>query len=339
MEKIRFTVIICTYNRATYLQQCLEALARQTLNAAQYRIVVIDNNSKDNTRQVVQVYQQHLLNLSYYFEGQQGLSHARNRGIQESDSNYLFFLDDDALLSHDSLTCLENYLASHPDTLIVGGRAVIKYLNGKPNWVTPKVESWMGSYDYGDETLAINTMTLRQKQVRLPIGCCFIVKRSLLEEMGGFNPTVGRMGEKMFAGEETLIALKALDSSGTLVYLPNVYVDHMIEPTWVDPQFMLNKTWCYGISDWKVQRLSHKGLLYVSRYLIFRLLFLFKNLLDLVRFMLAGHLQNAYETRLLLNFHLGIFSGLFSDVGSIISLSFPVSSLQTRRMKPEEEPV
>ncbi len=312
----RFTVIICTYNRASYLNLCLNALAEQTLPGDAYRLLVVDNNSTDNTAQIVQAHQQKNPRLEYIFEAHQGLSHARNRGMSESDSEYLFFLDDDAILSPDSLMTLLQYLAENENVLIVGGRAQIKYLEGKPAWVTPKVEAWMGSYNYGSEEIEVNNATIKQKKVRLPIGCCFIVKRSLLDEMGGFKPSLGRIGKKMLAGEETLIALKALEKNGKIVYHPNVYVDHMIEPHWVDQDFLLNKTYFYGISDINVQFLSGKRISEIVKYLAFRLVFLAKNLVDLTLCRIQNTPQRAFEVRLLFNFNRGIYAGLFSRLGS-----------------------
>lgn len=305
------TIIICTYNRAPYLDLCLAAIARQTLPSNRYRLMVVDNNSSDDTQQVVQRHQANGLPVEYFFEDRQGLSYARNRGLAESDTKYLLFLDDDAILSDDSLANLQTYLEGNPDVTIVGGRAIIHYTNGKPDWVTPKVEAWMGSYDYGTQEIAVNESTIKNKEVRLPIGCCFIVTRSLLEELGGFKPSLGRVGKKMLAGEETLIGLKALEQGGKIVYLPSVYVDHMIEPHWVDREFLANKTYFYGISDINVQFLSGKSLSKIMQYLVFRFLFLGKNVLDLTLCALKNSPQRAYEISLLFNFNRGVYAGLF----------------------------
>lgn len=317
MATCLFTLIICTYNRAQYLGICLDALVAQTLSPDSYRLLIVDNNSSDDTAKVVQSYQERLPGMEYIFEAQQGLSHARNRGVAESDTEYLFFLDDDAILAPDGLAYLQQFLKANTDVCIVGGRAIIKYLNGKPAWVTPKVESWMGSYDYGDKEVEVNSTTIKQKKVRLPIGCCFIVKSSLLEEIGGFKPALGRVGKKMLAGEETLIALKALEKNGRIVYHPNVYVDHMIEPNWVDQDFLLNKTYFYGISDIYVQFLSGKSLPAIAKYLAFRLIFLSKNLVDLMVCALLNSPQRAFEVKLIFNFNRGVYAGLFQRLRSV----------------------
>lgn len=305
------TIIICTYNRAAYIDLCLTAIQRQTLPADRYRIMVVDNNSPDNTREVVERYQANGLPVDYFFEEKQGLSYARNRGLAESDTEFLLFLDDDAIMSTDSMTALQTYLEGNPDATIVGGRAIIQYPNGKPEWVTSKVEAWMGSYDYGAQEIPVNEDTIKQKLVRLPIGCCFLVKRSLLEELGGFKPSLGRVGKKMLAGEETLIGLKALEQGGKITYLPSVYVDHMIEPHWVDREFLANKTYFYGISDINVQFLSGKSLVKIMQYLAFRLIFLVKNLVDLMLASLKNSPQRVYEISLLFNFNRGVYAGLF----------------------------
>jgi glycosyltransferase involved in cell wall biosynthesis len=94
------SVIICTYNRSGSLERTLASLARMELrDSADWELLVVDNNSKDDTRVVVDGFTRASgVNCRYIFEKEQGLSHARNRGIREAKGEIIAFTDDDVLL-------------------------------------------------------------------------------------------------------------------------------------------------------------------------------------------------------------------------------------------------
>ncbi|MGD8380729.1 MAG: glycosyltransferase, partial [Syntrophobacterales bacterium] len=93
---IKISVIVCTYNRAELLGGTLRTLCHQTLDTSEYEVIVVDNNSTDNTREVVDEFCRRSSNVRYCFEPQQGLSHARNQGLQEAKGKYVAYIDDDA---------------------------------------------------------------------------------------------------------------------------------------------------------------------------------------------------------------------------------------------------
>jgi len=99
------SVIVCTYNRASYLQKTLTSFFEQTcLGAVDHELLVIDNNSSDDTPQVVEEFKARP-GARYIFERRQGLCCARNRGVAESRGEIVAFLDDDVIVD-------KNWLAS-----------------------------------------------------------------------------------------------------------------------------------------------------------------------------------------------------------------------------------
>ncbi|NEO81534.1 glycosyltransferase, partial [Moorena sp. SIO4G3] len=101
---IDFTVAICTYNGETRLPQVLKRLLYQIkTDHFAWEILIIDNNSTDNTSKIVEEYQSHpgAYPIRYYFEPKQGIAFARRRAIQESKGEYVGFLDDDNLPTSD----------------------------------------------------------------------------------------------------------------------------------------------------------------------------------------------------------------------------------------------
>src|SRR4051812_18060031 len=123
------SVIICSYNRADYIIGALESLNAQTLDKKKFEVHVVDNNSIDNTSDLVQEYisQHSPLNLRYLTESKQGASFARNTGAAFSSSPLLCFMDDDAVAEKEYLERILHFFSQHPDASALGGRIIPKY--------------------------------------------------------------------------------------------------------------------------------------------------------------------------------------------------------------------
>jgi len=103
------SVVLCTYNRAELLRRTLDSLCRQSLDKSLFEIVVIDDGSTDDTRQVVQAYES-LLPLRYSRQRNAGLGSARNHGVFLAQGKILVFHDDDDLAGP---RLLEEHLETH----------------------------------------------------------------------------------------------------------------------------------------------------------------------------------------------------------------------------------
>lgn len=103
------SVIICTFNRCGLLLRTLDSLVEQTLDQNEYEVVVIDDGSTDDTRNVVEGYANRLP-LTYFYQQNSGLAASKNHGIYASRSKILFFMDDDDVALP---TLLEEHLKSH----------------------------------------------------------------------------------------------------------------------------------------------------------------------------------------------------------------------------------
>ena len=109
-----FTVIVCTYNRCGNLPACLGALATQKgLEAIDWEVLVVDNNSTDATPQMVERLARELpVRLRYAREEQQGLNYARNCGVINSHGTHFTFVDDDIQVSPQWLSALAGAFAA-----------------------------------------------------------------------------------------------------------------------------------------------------------------------------------------------------------------------------------
>jgi glycosyltransferase involved in cell wall biosynthesis len=152
------TVLICTFNRAVDLGEALASvLAQDTGGRFNYEVVVVDNNSTDDTRNVVQalIAQGHS-NLRYLFEGRQGRGHALRLGVSEARGAIYALADDDILVPRHWLRTIIETFESRPDISFVGGKVLPLWAAQPPRWLTPRHWSAIALSDYGDQELSVD---------------------------------------------------------------------------------------------------------------------------------------------------------------------------------------
>lgn len=115
------SIVISTYNRCGLLEGALGALLSQTPADAAYEILVVDNNSTDQTRSVVQgLAMQNQEKLKYLFEPKQGLSYGRNAGIAAAKAPIIAFTDDDVRVAADWVWRVKGSFEANPDIDFLG---------------------------------------------------------------------------------------------------------------------------------------------------------------------------------------------------------------------------
>lgn len=121
-SKTKISIIVPSFNRAHYLEGALESLTRQeTDDRISYEVVIVDNASTDNTREVVEGFAAHCqTKVRYLHEPNPGDAPPRNKGIRETDGDWLAFFDDDQFAEPRwLLNMLE--VAEEQNTTVVGG--------------------------------------------------------------------------------------------------------------------------------------------------------------------------------------------------------------------------
>ena len=219
------SVIICTYNRDKYIYNVLKSLALGTLEHDAYEIVLVDNNCTDNTRKEVDhfcnVFPQ--VSLHYFVETNQGLSHARNRGIRESKGDILVYVDDDATVNPEYLKTYADWFASHPETDAAGGPIIPHYETGsEPQWMTYFIKRLLTGYLYfGDKAKPF-------PGDNYPGGGNAAYRSRVFEKVGLYNVELGRNGDSLGGGEEKDIFDKMKREGMQFVYLPQAILYHSI---------------------------------------------------------------------------------------------------------------
>ncbi len=225
---MELSVILCTYNRCHNLKPCLAALARQEgVDGVAWEVVVVDNNSTDATRATVEsIAAEGPIRIRYTFEGEQGLSAARNRGIQEAAGRYLCFIDDDIEVTPGWLAalyhCFQDFRCD-----AVGGPIHLHPPRPLPTWIRPDMQGFLGFRDLGAEQRRLDG------RHEFPFGGNMAFDRRVVERIGLFDTELGRKGEgrcreELFKGEETDYFLRLAAAGGTIYYAPGALVFHQV---------------------------------------------------------------------------------------------------------------
>lgn len=218
------SIVLCTYNNADSLAITLEQLANQKfISTSEVEVIVIDNNSPDHTRMAFdQAIQGSNVAFRYFFEARQGLSHARNTGVEKAKGRYILFTDDDADIPQDWIA---NYLGTinnlAPDCLY--SKINIIWDKPRPWWYTNRFRPYFVGLDYGDEVIRISDFN---KEF---FGKNFCVKKEIVLQYGGFDPALGRNGSRLIAGEETLIYRRLVEEEKKMFYFPSAPVGHRLK--------------------------------------------------------------------------------------------------------------
>lgn len=238
------TVIICSYNRSKLLAQCLDRLMNQKVSEdVTWEVLVVNNNSTDDTEKIVNEYiERQVLPLRYVVEKKQGLSNARNCGIDHARGEVVAFTDDDVLLPNNWIQQLvEAFRENDYDGL--GGKVEAKWEIEKPTWFSDHgkyaLKGVILQYDKGDKAFIYDMKT------KPPIGASMVFHRRVFEKYGKFNPELGYNGKKLVGGEDTDFCKRIISGGGKIAYRPDIVVEHPVEVERVTKQYF--KRWYYGI--------------------------------------------------------------------------------------------
>ena len=217
------SVIVCTYNRSESLRRTLARLAGQRADGFDYEVIVVDNNSRDQTRQVV-TESQALFGgrLRYLLETRQGQSYARNSGIGEARGEIVVFTDDDVEPEDTWLSQLRAaFMRFEADCVF--GKVLPRWDTAPPAWLGPYFQHRLAMLDRGDEARVI---TASREQL---VGANFAVRLVVLEYLGGFNIALGNRGDRVSGEEDTDLFERLLTLGTRIVYAPQAVVYHHVQ--------------------------------------------------------------------------------------------------------------
>src|SRR5581483_8627586 len=240
---LRISAVIPTFNRAAYLRKAIQSLVDQTLPREQYEILIVDNCSTDETKQVVLEEFGHVPNLRYLYEPVLGLNQARNTGWQNSLGKYVAYTDDDAIVASDWLECILDVWNSCPlHTGCVGGPVEPIWEAPRPGWLSPKLDLSMTIVDW------MTTPGYLSNHQWL-VGANIAFPRQLLNSTGGFRLGFDRTGNKLLSGGEIVLQKKLALKGYNRFYHPKIAVKHHLSVLRLTQKWVLQRWYWEGVSE------------------------------------------------------------------------------------------
>lgn len=237
------TVIICTWNRAKSLESVLKSLEDSIVpQGLKWEVLVVDNNSKDETRAVCDSFlAKNPRRFRYLFHGVQGKTNALNAGIREAQSEILALTDDD--LTVDPHWVAEIYDAFQKfDCAAVGGKIIPVWNCKKPSWITfdgPYRHPAYGAivnFDKGESPVNL-TATV--------VGANMGLRKSIFEKYGPYRADLNRIND-LLGGEDTEYCRRIMRGGERLMYAPKAVVYHPVEEYRTTRKYLRSMAFHYG---------------------------------------------------------------------------------------------
>lgn len=242
MPTPRFSVVIATYNRASELRETLRSLGHLETDGG-WELLVVDNNSTDDTALVVEEYARRATHpVRYLHEVVQGRSAALNAGIRAAAGAIIVTTDDDVRVEAD---WLERSAAAldrlHCD--YIGGRVLPLWGGVRPAWLSERGgPHWavIALLDYGPTPLELTT--------RMPLGVNMAFRREAFDVVGGWDVRIGRKAGTLLGQEVREWCIRARARGVRGFYAPDVTVRHVIPAARLSKRYF--RRWFYwrGIS-------------------------------------------------------------------------------------------
>ena len=239
------SLVIATYNRAEQLMVTLESVATQSHPTARWECIVVDNNSKDDTRLRVEAFaaEHSELNIRYVFEQNQGLSYARNRGIKESNGAIIAFVDDDETIVEEFIAAYVELFVNYKDAMAAGGKIVAHYPTGRPRWMSKYAEQPIANpMDFGESVKPF-------PKGRIPGGGNMAMRSEVFDRIGVFDTTLGRTGKRLIGGEESDLFERIAAQNMALYYVPRAVMYHIIPEQKLTDDYFCRLAYNTGLSQ------------------------------------------------------------------------------------------
>jgi glucosyl-dolichyl phosphate glucuronosyltransferase len=264
---MNISVVLATYNRAASLHTTLLSFSGLAVpEDLTWELLVVDNNSTDGTRQVVERFAETAaFPVRYIFEKRQGKSNAMNTAIVEAEGKIIAFTDDDVLLHCDWLANLKRTFDQF-NCAAVAGKVIPQWNHAKPDWLEMECQFAVVNYDLGDEV----------KDVAIPpIGANSAFRKDVFGKYGLFRLDLGLNGNRhTVTCEDWEFGERLLRGGEKIVYSPNAIVYHPVDPARTTKKYFLSWYYYNGVSLTRTAGLPKEGIFWfgVPRWLYRELL-------------------------------------------------------------------
>lgn len=276
---MKLSIIIPTHNRAESLKRTMDSIVALQ-DEADSEFVIVDNNSTDDTKKVVESYSRI---ARYVFEKNTSFTKARGTGAENATGDIFLYLDDDVIVRSGSLKEIVSIFSQYPDCGVIAAKILPQYEEEPPDWALACQQSFNGWSLYNPETMP--HLGTGFQEVSSAAGPMMGIRRNAYEKVEGFPPdTIGvetnrQAGtfRKLYVGPGDYgICDKIRKAKHKVYYSPKVSCYHVVLKT----RFMVlfwrsrmigeghhkaitNREF-YGLSKWRLWKERQKALIYYS---------------------------------------------------------------------------
>ena len=246
------SIIIPTCNRSSQLNKTLFSLVELKTDRSLFEIIVVDNGSTDNTKEIVDKYIERngSTTIKYFYDDIPGLLTGRHRGAKESKGEILTFIDDDVQVSSTWLDTIIKGMSTKPEIAFLTGPNLPLYEEYPPKWLSyfwseckyGNLCGWLSLMDFGNEAKEINP--------NFVWGLNFTIRKNVFEKLGGFHPDNIPKAYQHFQGDgETGLTAKALIKGYKAYYHPGAMLYHQVTSDRMTIEYFKKRAFYQGVCD------------------------------------------------------------------------------------------
>lgn len=259
------SIIIPTFNRAKLLKKTIHTFLNVNYPKNKYEIIISDNNSKDNTKYIVEKLKKKHFIIKYIFIESQGVHHARNYATKFAKGDILYFTDDDMIATKNTLLELVKIFNLDKKIGVVTGLILPKFETSPPKWIRKYLINFW---------LSLTDSKIKQKKIIISnddfgvFSCHQAIRKDIFFRSGGFNPE-NTAGIWMGDGETGLnIKIKKLGYK--FAYIKKSVIFHFITKSRLNFNYLFNRVANQAFCDSYTFYRKHRNRKKILFFLIFR---------------------------------------------------------------------
>ncbi len=218
MSSPQISVIVPTYNRAEGVLRSVASVLNQTADPGTYELIIVDNNSTDGTASALaELVKREGGRVRHLIETKQGVSFARNRGVEEARADVIAFFDDDVRVGDNWIETIARTFAEQPELECIGGRVLPDWEVPPPSWLTSLHWAPLALQDLGNDR-----MTISVQNQRVLISANLACRRRLFDRVGGFSPAFQRVKDGIGSIEDDEWMRRLWKCGASALYVPEL---------------------------------------------------------------------------------------------------------------------
>ncbi len=236
------SIVIPTRNRRYRLEQLLEALMNQSASPDLWEIIIVNNNSNDDTQLFLNTISSSINNLTVFYENRIGSNFARNRGAKAAKGKLIAFIDDD-IIPHPQWIerIMHRYERLNIETDCLGGKVLLDFKSQLPRWYGAFLENYLSRIDLGK--------VFQKTPARTLCSANLVVPKPLIKQVGFFDLKMNRRTGDLRSNDETLTLIKIERLGFCFFYDPSIIVFHQIGHERLKQSYFRRRAWWQGVSD------------------------------------------------------------------------------------------